>query len=174
MALQVPWHTGDTSSNVHPSPCREWLLNRHGPPTLTRSTVIMEGSRRRPSSSLRLYPSGLLSRSLTFHSFTVLSGRGERRASWWLLPEPPADGHAKATRAGKIPCVPQCHVLEAVIDVPVPTASCCCTALQRSKDVQGTLALDTPQQTRQGVCSSPRVMLTFPIQNCAEPSTHQD
>lgn len=63
--------------------------------------VIMEGSRSRPSSSLRLYPSGLLSRSLTFHSFTVLSGGQERGEHYgWLLPEPSADGHAKAMLVG--------------------------------------------------------------------------
>lgn len=40
---------------------------------LTRSEVILLGSLYRPSSSLRLYPSGLLSRSLIFHNLIVLS-----------------------------------------------------------------------------------------------------
>ena len=40
---------------------------------LTRSDVIVLGSLQRPSSSLRLQPSGLLSRSLIFHNLIVLS-----------------------------------------------------------------------------------------------------
>lgn len=40
---------------------------------LTRKVVMVAGSLNLPSSSFKLYPSGLLSLSLIFHSFTVLS-----------------------------------------------------------------------------------------------------
>lgn len=40
--------------------------------------VMVEMSLSRPSSSFRLYPSGLLSLSLTFHSLMVLSLAGKK------------------------------------------------------------------------------------------------
>lgn len=56
-----------TRLHKHVSTCRE---------------VMVETSLTRPSSSFRLYPSGLLSLSLTFHSLMVLSVRGESTGSW--------------------------------------------------------------------------------------------
>lgn len=37
-----------------------------------------------------------------------------------LLPEPPTDGRARATRAGEASSVPQCHVLEVLGEGAVP------------------------------------------------------
>lgn len=47
---------------------------------LTRSVVTVVGSLYLPSSSFRLYPSGLLSLSLIFHNFIVLSGKKIKQA----------------------------------------------------------------------------------------------
>lgn len=54
---------------------------------LTRSVVTVVGSLYLPSSSFRLYPSGLLSRSLIFHSFIVLSeARKQKRGKGQSAP----------------------------------------------------------------------------------------
>lgn len=46
---------------------------------LTRSVVTVVGSLYLPSSSFKLYPSGLLSLSLIFHNFIVLSGEETKK-----------------------------------------------------------------------------------------------